>query len=260
MDGYYAGIALYNKQKGTTAKLLGWDAAKQTGTFVGGDNPWGDPAKGEQLAKTFIDQGADIVASGRGRHRQRLDQGDARGQEAGPIGVDTDQALSAARVRRGDPDLRTEGHRRRGPRHDQEELGRRSRRRELRRHARQQAASRIAPFHDLDSVRSRPTSRPRSTSCQGGHRLRRGQGLPTTSSSGPAPTRSRPARPPVRIRGRAARIQRRSTSEVLLMRLELRDITKQFPGRPGQRRDLDLGRPRRGARACSARTAPARRP
>ena len=84
MDGYYAGIALYNKAHGTTAKLLGWDAAKQTGTFVGGDNPWGDPAKGEQLAKTFIDQGADIVASGRGRHRQRLDQGDARGQRATP--------------------------------------------------------------------------------------------------------------------------------------------------------------------------------
>ena len=35
---------------------------KQRGTFVGGDNPWADLAKGEQLAKQFLDQGADIVA------------------------------------------------------------------------------------------------------------------------------------------------------------------------------------------------------
>jgi len=93
MDGYYAGIALYNKAHGTTAKLLGWDAAKQTGTFVGGDNPWGDPAKGEQLAKTFIDQGADIVApvaggTGNGSIKAMLA---AKGYA---IGVDTDQSLS----------------------------------------------------------------------------------------------------------------------------------------------------------------------
>ncbi|HEU0243579.1 MAG TPA: BMP family ABC transporter substrate-binding protein [Candidatus Limnocylindrales bacterium] len=93
MDGYYAGIALYNKAHGTTAKLLGWDAAKQTGTFVGGDNPWGDPAKGEQLAKTFIDQGADIVApvaggTGNGSIKAMLA---ANGYA---IGVDTDQSLS----------------------------------------------------------------------------------------------------------------------------------------------------------------------
>ena len=61
MDGLYAGIKIYNEKNGTTVTLLGWDAATQTGTFVGGDNPWGDPAKGEQLAKTFLDQGADIV-------------------------------------------------------------------------------------------------------------------------------------------------------------------------------------------------------
>jgi basic membrane protein A len=93
MDGYYAGIALYNKAHGTSVKLLGWDAAKQTGTFVGGDNPWGDPAKGEQLAKTFIDQGADIVApvaggTGNGSIKAMLA---ANGYA---IGVDTDQSLS----------------------------------------------------------------------------------------------------------------------------------------------------------------------
>jgi basic membrane protein A len=94
MDGYYAGIKIYNeKHAGTNAKLLGWDAAKQTGTFVGGSNPWGDPAKGEQLAKTFLDQGADIVGpvaggTGNGSIKAML----AANKWA--IGVDTDQALS----------------------------------------------------------------------------------------------------------------------------------------------------------------------
>ncbi|MEO5964667.1 MAG: BMP family ABC transporter substrate-binding protein [Candidatus Limnocylindrales bacterium] len=93
MDGYYAGIKIYNEKKSATVELLGWDAAKQTGTFVGGDNPWGDPAKGEQLAKTFIDQGADVVApvaggTGNGSIKAML------GASGYAIGVDTDQALS----------------------------------------------------------------------------------------------------------------------------------------------------------------------
>jgi basic membrane protein A and related proteins len=93
MDGYAAGIAYYNKAKGTTVKLLGWDAAKQTGTFVGGSNPWGDPTKGEQLAKTFVDQGADIVGpvaggTGNGSIKYMLSI------NKWAIGVDTDQAVS----------------------------------------------------------------------------------------------------------------------------------------------------------------------
>ncbi len=93
MDGYSAGIKYYNEQKGTNVSLLGWDAAKQTGTFVGGGNPWGDAAKGEQLAKTFVDQGADIVApvaggTGNGSIKYMLSK------HLWAIGVDTDQALS----------------------------------------------------------------------------------------------------------------------------------------------------------------------
>jgi basic membrane protein A and related proteins len=93
MDGYYAGIAYYNKAKGTTVKLLGWDAAKQTGTFVGGSNPWGDSPKGEQLAKTFVDQGADIVgpvagSTGNGSIKYMLSV------NKWAIGVDTDQSIS----------------------------------------------------------------------------------------------------------------------------------------------------------------------
>jgi basic membrane protein A len=93
MDGMYAGSKIYNEKKSADVKLLGWDAAAKTGTFVGGDNPWGDPAKGEQLAKTFLDQGADIVhpvagGTGNGTIKAML----AAGKWA--IGVDTDQALS----------------------------------------------------------------------------------------------------------------------------------------------------------------------
>ena len=93
MDGYYAGIKIYNERKGAKAKLLGWDAAKQTGTFVGGDNPWADLAKGEQLAKQFIDQGADIVGPVAGATGNASIKAMAAAAKWA-IGVDTDQALS----------------------------------------------------------------------------------------------------------------------------------------------------------------------
>ena len=93
MDGLAAGIAYHNDAKGTSVELLGWDPVKQEGTFVNGTNPWGDPAKGEQLAQLFIDQGADIVhpvagGTGNGTIKAML----AAGKWA--IGVDTDQFLS----------------------------------------------------------------------------------------------------------------------------------------------------------------------
>jgi basic membrane protein A len=60
MDGLYAGIKYWNEKKGANVELLGWDGDK-TGSFVGGNNPWNDPAKGEQLAQALLDQGVDIV-------------------------------------------------------------------------------------------------------------------------------------------------------------------------------------------------------
>ena len=102
MDGLYAGIQYYNQQKNPTTKvtLLGWDGSLKdpstTGTFVGGsggNDTWGDPAKGEQLAKTFHDQGVDVIhpvagATGNGSIKAA--------QEGGywAIGVDTDQYIS----------------------------------------------------------------------------------------------------------------------------------------------------------------------
>ena len=83
MDGLYAGVKYHNEKKGTNVELLGWNAATQTGTFVGGDNPWGDPAKGEQLAQTFLDQGVDIVHPVVRCDRQRHDQGHACRRQVG---------------------------------------------------------------------------------------------------------------------------------------------------------------------------------
>jgi basic membrane protein A len=100
MDGLYAGIQYYNQQKNASVKLFGWDGSLKdpttTGAFVGGsggNDTWGDPAKGEQLAKTLHDQGVDVVhpvagATGNGSIKAA--------QEGGywAIGVDTDQYIS----------------------------------------------------------------------------------------------------------------------------------------------------------------------
>jgi basic membrane protein A len=100
MDGLYAGVQYYNQQKGTTVQVIGWDGSQadptQTGTFVGGsggNDTWNDPAKGEQFAKTFLDQGVDIVhpvagSTGNGTIKAMH----AAGKWA--IGVDADQWIS----------------------------------------------------------------------------------------------------------------------------------------------------------------------
>jgi basic membrane protein A len=93
----FSGLDFQIDEAATLAGYLaaGFSKSGIIGTFVGGDNPWGDPAKGEQLAKTFLDQGADIVhpvagATGNGTIKAML----AAGKWA--IGVDTDQAISLA--------------------------------------------------------------------------------------------------------------------------------------------------------------------
>ena len=35
MDGFVAGVNYYNKQKGTSVKVLGWDPVKKDGSFTG---------------------------------------------------------------------------------------------------------------------------------------------------------------------------------------------------------------------------------
>lgn len=58
MDGFVDGAAAYDKDNGTTTKVLGWDKAGQTGVFTG---DFEDQTKGKNTAQGFIDQGADII-------------------------------------------------------------------------------------------------------------------------------------------------------------------------------------------------------
>jgi basic membrane protein A len=71
--------------------------------FVGGANPWNDPAKGKELAKAQYSQGADIIfqiAAGSGQGVFEAAAEDGRFA----IGVDSDQALI---VEEADPDQAT---------------------------------------------------------------------------------------------------------------------------------------------------------
>ncbi|MDR0285182.1 MAG: BMP family ABC transporter substrate-binding protein [Propionibacteriaceae bacterium] len=58
MDGFVDGVAQYNQDSGKTVKVLGWDKASQKGSFTG---DFEDQSKGQNTAKGFIDQGADII-------------------------------------------------------------------------------------------------------------------------------------------------------------------------------------------------------
>jgi basic membrane protein A len=100
MDGLWAGVQYYNQQKGTNVEVLGWDGSlddpASVGTFVGGsggNDTWVNPTKGEELAKTFHDQGADIIHPVAGA----TGNGSIKAAQEGnywAIGVDTDQWIS----------------------------------------------------------------------------------------------------------------------------------------------------------------------
>ncbi len=90
MDGFVWGADYYNKVKGTNVKVLGWDPAKKDGVFVGDFN---SIDKGKDIAKSMVDEGADIILPVAGK----VGQGSAAlAMELGAdklkiIGVDTDQ-------------------------------------------------------------------------------------------------------------------------------------------------------------------------
>ena len=91
MDGFVAGVNYYNKQKGTTVKVLGWDPATATGTFTG---DFTDETKGRSTAEAELQAGADVIYAvagpvGKGAMAAVLDAGNAYF-----IGVDVDQYIS----------------------------------------------------------------------------------------------------------------------------------------------------------------------
>jgi basic membrane protein A len=58
MDGLVRGVAYYNKQKGASVTVLGWDPAKKEGLFTNNFESLDD---GRAFAKNLHDEGADIV-------------------------------------------------------------------------------------------------------------------------------------------------------------------------------------------------------
>ena len=98
MDGFWEGVQYYNQQNSKKVQVLGWTEKNQKGgTFVPGDNPFGDQNGGQSISQTFIQQGADIifpVAGGSG-----LGAGAAAAKAGGKVSVlwvDTDGCVSAA--------------------------------------------------------------------------------------------------------------------------------------------------------------------
>ena len=254
MDGLYAGVQYYNQQKGKTVEVLGWDGSLKdpttTGTFVGGSggtDTWNDPAKGEQFAKTFLDQGVDIVhpvagETGNGTIKAML----AAGKWA--VGVDNDQAITIARRTAGailtsaqkaidvsvlDVIKKTSG----GDLGGEDYSG----------HARQQrrAPGAVPRVRQPDPGRDQGRAR----GAEGGDRRRQRQGLQLPRHA--AASRSRANRratttAPGPPRGPGA--VSHHDLEGLADAARTARHHQAVPGRPRERRDLDLGRPRQGAR------------
>ncbi|MCB5273415.1 Membrane lipoprotein TmpC [Arthrobacter sp. SO5] len=96
MDGYADGVKYYNEKKGKSVKVLGWDKAKQDGSFTG---DFEKQDKGKQFTQNFLDQGADIVMPvagpvGKGAGAA-LKEAKAAGKDVKLIWVDSDGFLTA---------------------------------------------------------------------------------------------------------------------------------------------------------------------
>lgn len=93
MDGFVHGVNYYNKQKGASVQVLGWDVEKREGLFT---NNFSSLDDGRAFAKNLNEEGADIVMPVAGP----VGQGSAAlASEMGTdrlkiIGVDVDQYLT----------------------------------------------------------------------------------------------------------------------------------------------------------------------
>jgi basic membrane protein A len=88
MDGFADGVAQYNKVKGKTVQVLGWNKATQDGSFT---NDFVKQDEGKKVSDTLVAQGADIVmpvAGGAGQGTTAAAQ--ASGGKFNAIWVDVD--------------------------------------------------------------------------------------------------------------------------------------------------------------------------
>ena len=95
MDGFSQGVDYFNKQKGKSVQLLGWNAAKQDGQFVSGG--FEDVQGGQRTAQGLVSQGADILFPVAGPAGEgALQAAKASSGKVNAIWVDTDGCVSAA--------------------------------------------------------------------------------------------------------------------------------------------------------------------
>ncbi|MFI6760273.1 BMP family protein [Micromonospora sp. NPDC050417] len=88
MDGFADGVAQYNKVKGKSVQVLGWNKATQDGSFT---NDFVKQDEGKKVSDTLVAQGADIVmpvAGGAGQGTTAAAQ--ASGGKFNAIWVDVD--------------------------------------------------------------------------------------------------------------------------------------------------------------------------
>ncbi len=94
MDGFAQGVSYYNKQKGKSVSVLGWDENKQDGQFTG---DFEDQNGGKRVANGLISQGADIVLPVAGpAGLGALQAAKGSGGKVNAIWVDTDGCVSAS--------------------------------------------------------------------------------------------------------------------------------------------------------------------
>ncbi len=93
MNGFWAGIQKYNEDNNADIQLLGWDAAKQDGTFTG---DFENQDNGRRVTEDLISEGADIIMPVAGPVGLGAA---AAAQDAGNVNmvwVDTDGCVSAS--------------------------------------------------------------------------------------------------------------------------------------------------------------------
>jgi len=94
MDGYADGVKKYNEVKGKSVQVLGWDKAKQAGTFT---EDFVAPDKGKAKSDAFVAQGADIVMPVAGKTGTgTASAAKASGGKFSTIWVDQDGCVSNA--------------------------------------------------------------------------------------------------------------------------------------------------------------------
>ena len=241
MDGFSTASQYYNKQKGTTVKVLGWDPAKKEGLFT---NNFSNLDDGRAFAKNLDDEGADIVMPvagpvGLGSAALAAELG---ADKLKIIGVDVDQYVT-------DPEhkgvyltsVAEEDGLDRG-RGDQGRpwtalQGRRHRRHAGERRRRPRAVPRPR------RARFRPSSRPRSRRSQAASSTARS---PSRAASPRRHERHRPPRPRRTRRAHVPQAARRAGRRIV--DIELRGITKRFGERRRQLRRQPDDPGRRGPR------------